>query len=423
MKSYRKRIADETLRFKLECKGAVLVEGAKWCGKTTTALQAAKSVVYLQDLDRAAHYHEIAQANPSLLLEGAVPHLIDEWQMEPQLWDAVRFAVDQRDDFGQFILTGSATPADKTKIHHSGVGRITKMLMRPMSLFESGDSSGAVSLKKLFEGEEPQAVVEFFDLPRLAFLICRGGWPKAVEAVREQVALEQARDYFQIVVDNDISRVDGVARSADRASQLLRAYARGVSTQTTLESLVQDMGPEESASRDTVRAYLESLRKIFVIEEAPAWHPNLRSKTAIRESPTRYFTDPSVGTAALGIGPGDLLNDLNTMGLFFENLCVRDLRVYAEANDGEVRHYRDRNGLECDAVVHLRNGTYALVEIKLGGQSRIDEGAASLLKLEKNLDTSRMKPPAFKMVLTGLGEYAYRRTDGVFVVPVSALRD
>ncbi len=422
MKQYRARIADDILRFKLESKGAVLVEGAKWCGKTTTARQLAASVLSMQNQDTAASNLELARIKPSALLAGAVPRLIDEWQVAPKLWDAVRYAVDERDAFGQFILTGSAVPADGSQIFHTGTGRITRMLMRPMSLAESGESTATVSLRSLFEDTPEVEGYAQIDIEQLAFLICRGGWPKAI-GCSERVALQQALDYMEAVIHADISRVDNVARDSDRAARLLRSYARSLAAQTKLSSIVQDIAANEAGrlSEDTVSSYIRALKQIFVIEDAPAWNPNLRSKAAIRTSDTRYFTDPSMGTAALGLGPKGLLNDLETMGLLFENLCIRDLRVYTEALGGQVFHYRDKNDLECDAVVHLRNGSYGLIEIKLGGEVHIEKAVVTLNKLANNIDTSRMKAPSFRMVLTGVGNYAYRREDGVLVVPIGAL--
>lgn len=424
MKQYKKRIADEILQFKLESKGAVLIEGAKWCGKTTTAKQQANSIVSMQNQDTASSNIELANIKPSILLTGETPRLIDEWQVAPKLWDAVRFEVDQRDEFGQFILTGSAVPADISEIFHTGTGRITRMLMRPMSLFESEESSGTVSLKDIFNGKLDIAGTSSIDLEHLSFIICRGGWPKAIDC-SERVALEQAFDYFNGVVNSDISRVDNVERNKERAIRIMRSYARSIASQTKLSSIVEDIKINEAnnISEDTIASYIKALKQIFVIEDSPAWNPNLRSKAAIRTSDTRYFVDPSIGTAALGLGPKDLIADLNTMGLVFENLCIRDLRIYADALDGNVYHYRDSNNLECDAVVHLRNGSYGLIEIKLGGDKLIEEGATTLNKLEANIDTTKMKAPSFKMVLTGVGNYAYRRKDGVLIVPIGSLKD
>jgi len=419
---YKKRLADDVLRDKLEASGAVLVEGAKWCGKTTTSKQIAKSVLYMQEPAQKKQNLLMADTNPSILLQGKVPRLIDEWQLAPKLWDAVRFEVDQRDDFGQFILTGSAVPPDTSEISHSGTGRISRMLMRPMSLLESGESNGSVSLAELFNANYEVSSSVKSDIEELAFLICRGGWPKAIGKT-VKVALQQAIDYYDAVVNSDISRVDDKERNPERAKLLMRSYSRNIGSQAKFEEMRQDiLGNDiDSFSIDTLYDYLKALKKIFVIEDAPAWNPNLRSKTAIRNTDTRYFVDPSIATASMGLGPKDLINDLNTMGLFFENLCIRDLRIYAQTIGGEIYHYRDRSGLECDAVVHLRNGSYGLVEIKLGGDKLIEEGATTLKKFERIIDTTKMKTPSFKMILTGVGNYAFKRPDGILVVPIRSL--
>lgn len=424
MKEYKKRIVDKILQFKLESKGAVLIEGAKWCGKTTTAKQVAKSVVSMQDHSKSFNYSSLADINPSELLAGKIPRLIDEWQVAPKLWDSVRYEVDQRDEFGQFILTGSAVPADISQIFHSGTGRITRMLMRPMSLYESKESTGEVSLKDLFEGACDISGHSSLTLEELSFLICRGGWPKALD-YSSKVALVQARDYYDGVVNSDISRVDNVERNPERTKRIMRSYARAIATQTKISSIIKDIQENEATSItvETISSYIKALKRIFVIEDTPAWNPNLRSKVAIRVSDTRYFTDPSIGCASLGLGPRDLIEDLKTMGLLFENLCVRDLRVYADSLDGGVYHYRDGNNLECDAVIHLRNGSYGLVEIKLGGQKLIEEGVATLNKLEANIDTKKMKAPSFKMLLVGVGEYAYKTKEGIFIVPIGCLKN
>lgn len=423
MKRYRNRIADGILDRKLRAKGAVLIEGAKWCGKTTTASQIAKSILYMQDPARKRQYLELSEIDPARLLSGETPRLIDEWQLAPKLWDAIRFEVDRRDEFGQFILTGSAVPPETSEISHSGIGRITKMLMRPMSLYESGDSSGQVSLSGLFAGNGDIRGESSMNIDKLSFLICRGGWPKAIDE-EEDVALQQAIDYFDAIVDVDISRVDNVERNKERTKRILRSYARSVGTPAKISSIAADISANEAVSISdmTITSYINALKKIFVLEDSSAWNPNLRSKTATRTSDTRYFTDPSVCTAALELGPNDLVNDLNTMGFLFENMCIRDLRIYAEALDGNVYHYRDKSGLECDAVVHLRNGVYGLVEIKLGGDRLISEGVETLKKLSSNIDTTKMKAPAFKMVLVGVGEMAYRRSDGIYIVPLSCLK-
>lgn len=352
--------------------------------------------------------------------------LIDEWQTVPKLWDAVRYTVDERHKMGQFILTGSAVPDKKAEEErkHSGTGRFAWLTMRPMTLFESGESNGRVRLSELFTSPEKIMAENDLKLTDIAFLICRGGWPMAV-GLPDEIALEQAFDYYDAVTKEDVSRVDGVKRASERVRRLMRSYARHQGTQASIATLREDLKNNDASSLDenTINSYLDALRKIFVIEDMPAWNPNLRSKTAIRTSDTRYFVDPSIATAALEIGPEDLMNDLNTMGLFFETLCVRDLRVFAESMNGKVYHYRDKSGLECDAVLHLRGGRYGLIEIKLGGQSLINDGAATLTALSNQIDTSKMKEPAFKMILTATGDYAYRRPeDGIYVVPIGCLR-
>ena len=424
MKNYRKRIADAILARKLEGKGAVLIEGPKWCGKTTTAEQIAASVLYMDDPEKKEQNITMSELNPKRLLQGAAPRLIDEWQLAPKLWDAIRFEVDHRGELGQFVLTGSAVPADTAEITHSGTGRFTWLTMRPMSLYESGESNGEVSLKSLFDQPDKIDGASNLDIDRLAFAICRGGWPQAI-GMRDEIALDQAADYFDAVVHSDINRADGVQKNPERVKRLMRSYARNQGTQAANTVIAQDIAANDEASIDaeTVASYLNALRKIFVVEDMPAWNPNLRSKTAIRSSDTRYYIDPSIAAAALGIGPQDLISDLKTFGFLFETLCVRDLRVFADALGGEVYHYRDKDGLECDAVIHLRNGAYGLVEIKLGGEKLIGEGADNLKALSGKIDTNKMKKPAFLMVLTGTGDYAYRRLDGIYVVPIGCLRD
>lgn len=422
MKKYKKRIADNILQKKLDAKGAVLIEGAKWCGKTTTASQIAKSILSMQNPEEKEQNIRLAELSPSRLLNGKTPRLIDEWQLAPKLWDAVRFEVDKRDEFNQFILTGSAVPADLKEITHTGTGRISRMLMRPMSLFESQESNGSVSLSELFSGKTDIDGESTIDIDELAFLICRGGWPKAV-GLKQDIGLSQAIDYYDAVVNSDISRVDNIERNPERAKRLLRAYARSIGTQTKLTSLSEDVNEDNNlGTNPTIYNYINALQKIFVIEDSHAWNPNLRSKTAIRTTDTRYFTDPSIAAAALGLGPNDLIDDIKTMGFFFENLCIRDLRVYADSLDGTIYHYRDKNGLECDAVIHLRNGAYGLIEIKLGGDKAIEEGKYTLNKLAENIDYNLMKKPSFKMVITGTGKYAYK-DDNTFIVPIGCLKD
>ncbi len=424
MKKYRKRIADEILARKLEGKGAVLIEGPKWCGKTTTAEQIASSILYMDEPEKKEQNIAMSELNPKRLLKGETPRLIDEWQIAPKLWDAIRFEVDHRGELGQFVLTGSAVPADTKEITHSGTGRFTWLTMRPMSLYESGDSSGEVSLKALFDGVTEIDGASELDIDRLAFLVCRGGWPQAVD-MRDEIALDQAMDYYDAVVRSDINRADDVQKNPEKVRRLMRSYARNQGSQVANTVLAQDVSANDEAfmSDETVASYISALQKIFVVEDMPAWNPNLRSKTAIRSSDTRYYIDPSIAAAALGIGPNDLVNDLKTFGFLFETLCIRDLRVFADALNGGVYHYRDKDGQECDAVVHLKNGKYGLIEIKLGGDKLIEEGARSLKAMEAKIDTGKMNAPSFLMVLIGSGEYAYRRQDGVYVVPIGCLKN
>lgn len=424
MKEYKKRIADKILAKKLKGKGAVLIEGVKWCGKTTTAEQIAKSILYMARPEDKEQNLTLADINPSLLLAGEVPRLIDEWQLAPKLWDAVRFEVDHRGEEGQFILTGSSVPVSMENVSHTGTGRFSWLTMRPMSLFESGESNGEVSLNNLFNNPQRISAINNLTLNDIAFLCCRGGWPRSV-FMDNDIALEQSYDYYDAVVNSDISRVDGINRTPERVKNLMRSYARNIGTQASYETIKEDMikNDTNSLDSDTVYSYINALKKIFVVEESPAWNPNLRSKIATRTSETRYFVDPSIGVAALGIGPDDLINDLRTFGLVFEAMCIRDLRVYADANNGKVYHYRDSSGLECDAVVHLRNGSYGLIEIKLGGDKLIQEGAENLLKLRSKIDTEKMNNPSFMMILTATGNYAYKREDGIFVVPIGCLKD
>ena len=427
MSEYRNRIADKILQDNLEAAGLVLIEGTKWCGKTTTAEQHAGSIVYMNDPEHAEAYLDLTQNAPRLLLKGDTPRLIDEWQDTPELWDAARFEVDHREKkTGQFIFTGSTViPKEKLeKIKHSGTGRAAWMTMRPMSLWESGESNGQLSLRALFNGTTEEAYESNeLDIEQLSWLICRGGWPAAL-TMTQNGALKQSINYIEAIASRDISDIDEVKREKEFTLRLLRSYARFQGAQAPLTSIYADLktNAESSMTEETISSYITALKKLFVIEDAPAWNPNLRSKTAIRTSDTRYFVDPSIATAALGVGPEKLIADLNTMGLLFETMCIRDLRVYSEALDGKVYHFRDKNGLECDAVTHLRDGRYGLVEIKLGGQRLIDEGAKTLHTLSGKIDTGKMMHPSFMMVLTGTGAYAYIRKDGIWVVPIGCLK-
>ena len=436
MNGYKNRVADRLLAEKLEAFGAVLIEGPKYCGKTTLATQQAGSILSMADTDTLGQNLALARTNISRLLAGETPRLIDEWQIAPQFWDAVRNEVDKRNEDGQFMLTGSAVPPKPKKeesgniieeenIHHTGTGRISRLRLRTMSLWESEDSTGDVSLEELFINPDTVDGVSDIDLDRLAYLTCRGGWPKAVLKKSEKAALAQAFDYYDSVVSNDIKRVDDIDRDEELTKRIMRSYARNQGTQATVGTILADIksNGDERMSDSTVYSYIKALKEIFVIEDSIAWNPNLRSKTAIRTSDTRYFIDPSIATAALGMGPKDLINDMETFGFIFETLAIRDLRVYADALDGKVYHYRDKNNLECDAVIHLRNGSYGLVEVKIGGAELIKEGAESLKTLSSKIDSTRMKTPSFMMVLTGIGKFAYKRPeDGVLVVPIGCLK-
>ena len=424
MARYKQRIADRILQRKILGKGTVLIEGPKWCGKTTTAKQLAKSFLDLGDSAILKQSTTLIDISPQTLLKGDTPRLIDEWQALPSIWDSIRSEVDRRGEPSQFILTGSSVLPEADETIHSGTGRFATIKMRPMSLYESGESTGTVSLKELFECDSIEAQQNDLELEDIAYLTCRGGWPWATLISRE-VALDQAFEYFDSVVKKDILRVDKVKRSAERAKLLLRSYARNISQQVSYGTIRKDMLSNDASTldEDTVADYIKALKKLFVIEDLAAWNPNIRSKAAIRTSDTRHFVDPSIGTAALGLGPQDLINDLKSFGFFFEDMVVRDLRVYAEALDGELYHYRDSNGLECDTVLHRRNGSYALLEVKLGGEQNIEEGAMSMISLAKNIDTDKTPSPSFMAVIVGVGQYAYQRKDGVYVIPIGCLRD
>ena len=425
MKNYKKRVLDSVLERRFKSAGAILLEGIKWCGKTTTCEQLCKSVIYMDEPEKRDHNVLMARIRPSEVLDGESPRLIDEWQTAPVLWDAIRYRVDHGTGHGLFLLTGSAVPANEDEMKHSGTGRFAWVKMRTMSLYESGESSGEVSLGDLFDGTDcTGAHPAVSQLPEIADAICRGGWPAACELKGEE-AFDPAFDYLDAVVKRDISKVDGVSRNEDRARRLMCSYARLQGTQATASVIKADLAANETTSfdDDTVYSYINALKGIFAVEDMPAWCPNLRCKTPVRTSDTRYFADPSIATSALRIGPKRLMDDLKTFGFIFETLAVRDLRVYADAYLGDVRHYHDANGLECDAVVSLRDGRYGLVEVKLGGSPLIERGAETLTKLASRIDTAKMGKPSFLMVLTAVGDCAYRRPeDGVVVVPIGALK-
>jgi predicted AAA+ superfamily ATPase len=417
---YFPRIADKVLDASLEASGAVLIEGPKWCGKTRTAEQRAKSVLHMQDPDHTASYLKAADTKPSLLLKGETPRLIDEWQMAPVLWDAVRFAVDQRQKGGQFILTGSAVPKDNV-VGHTGTGRISRMLMRTMSLFESLESNGTISLKDLFDGNTDGECLSSLSIENLAYALTRGGWPASI-GEKESVALRRVYDYVDAVINIDVSLVDGVEKSPARVRALMRSLARNISTMATISTIRGDTaGDEDTISEKTISSYINALRRIFVVEDLTAWSPAMRSKTTIRTSAKRHFCDPSIASAVLRSTPDALLQDFNTFGLLFESLCVRDLRVYAGANDGEVFHYHDKNGLEADAIVHLKDGRWGAVEVKMGAKET-ELAALHLKALRDKVNLDKMREPSFLMVLTAT-DLGYRRDDGVYITPIGCLRD
>lgn len=419
---YRPRVVDKTLRSLLSGIGAVVIEGPKGCGKTTTGEQQAKSILALSSALARKTTIDLLGYNPKGVLAGATPKLIDEWQVIPTLWDEIRTEIDRRQAAGQFILTGSAVPADRSDIFHTGTGRFAWLTMHTMSIFESGESSGEISISSLFDGEHDVFAQNNLSIESLAHATCRGGWPQAVNLDGVD-AIKASFKHIDAIARSETSRI-GTKKDFAKTGALLRAYARNLGTQASIPFITQDalsLGNSPFSIR-TCHEYLKALREIFVIEDMPAWVPKLRTTTAVRTSDTRYFTDPSIGAAALQIGPKDLLQDPKSFGFLFENLCIRDLRVYAQALDAEVFHYRDRNNLRCDAVMHRKNGTYGLIEIKLGGLPAIDHGAKTLLELAGKIDTTKMPKPSFLMVLVGAGPCAYRRKDGVLVVPIGCLK-
>ncbi len=428
-KEYIKRICDEELALKLEAFGAVHIVGPKWCGKTTTAKQYAKSFIEMQDPDKRDMYMETAKIKPSNLLIGKNPRLIDEWQIAPNIWDAVRVSVDRRNEEGLYILTGSNS-IDKTEIMHTGTGRIDTLSMYPMSLYETGESNGTVSLTELFnnpfaldDGCESELSVD-----DLIFAACRGGWPSSVLKKNDKAKLLIARSYFESLCREDISNVDGIKRNEITSRLLLRSYARNISTAASNQSIINDISANTQISESTFYDYVNALKRLYVIQDVEAWCPAIRSKSAIQATNKREFVDPSLAVAALGVDPEYFNLDLKTFGFIFETLCIRDLKVYSAAHDGKISYYRDRYGLEADCVLHLRDGRYALIEFKLGSAD-IDEGAKHLIELENLVKRYnekekqvKLRLPDLKIVITGT-QYGYRRPDGVFVVPVGCLKD
>lgn len=419
MKKYYDRLVDKELKLALESMGAVLIEGPKWCGKTTTALQHCKSVLRMQEPANMVNNLLIADTAPSLLLKGERPRLIDEWQTAPILWDAVRTDIDNTGQKGQFILTGSSTPLQGSTLH-SGTGRIARIKMYPMSLFESKDSNGVVSLKSLFENNNYSPVKSTKTIEDIAYLICRGGWPQSINSSIEQ-ATYTVNQYVQSIYNNDINELGDTKTDPHRVQSFLKSYSRHVQTLTNFTTILEDMKANDiGITAPTLYSYMEKMQRLFVIEETQAWAPNIRSKTSIRTSNKRGFVDPSIPVSVLNITPTKLLKDFELFGLLFESMCIRDLRIYANTIGGRVLHYRDDSGLECDAVILLPSGDYGLIEIKLGGKQE-ETAAESLKKLEGLLGNKKSKP-IFKMILTG-GTLGYTRTDGIHVVPITCFRD
>lgn len=422
---YLVRICDDVLDERLQSSGAVLIEGPKWCGKTSTGAHAAKSIAYLQDPDKRDVYKKMADSKPSLLLQGETPRLLDEWQTMPILWDAVRFAVDQRQEMNQFILTGSATPlsrADSSVIEHSGVGRIARLRMYPMSLWESRESSGQVSLSALFDGTQEEVLIENrLTLNDIAFALCRGGWPGSLK-LSDKKALQVAYNYLEELIELDMPRLDDVERDSSKVRAVLRSYARNISTLTPASTIMQDVKANDISVTDkTLSNYLNALRRLFIVEDLKSWRPSLRSKTAIRSADKRHFVDPSLAVALLGLTPKSMFEDFNLFGYLFEDMCVRDMRAYVQPLRGDVFHYHDFEELEADMVIRLHDGRWAPVEVKMGNRE-IELAAERLLKLKNRIDTSKVGEPSFMMVLTA-GEYGYRRKDGVWVVPIGSMKN
>jgi predicted AAA+ superfamily ATPase len=430
MFNYFPRIVDKELDLRLEAFGATLIVGPKWCGKTTTGEQKARSILRLQDPDKREGYLATAATKPSLLLRGENPRLIDEWQVAPVLWDAVRVTVDSRQTEGLYILTGS-TSVDNSKIMHSGTGRISRLRMHPMSLFESNESSGSVSLRAMFDDPmlDVSGAVAKIDVEELVFATCRGGWPASLRRKNDDVKLMIAKDYVSNICETDISTVDGVQRNPSWARTILRSYARNISTLVKKTSIHKDVVADAvSMTLTTFESYVAALENLFVIEDIDAWCPSIRSQTSIRSGKKRGFVDPSIAAAVLGLKPDYLLSDLKTFGFLFECLCLRDLKVYSNAVGGRLSYFRDRYGLESDAVLHLEDGRYALIEIKLGNAG-IEQGAQHLLRIaslisEHNANERQcpLREPDLLIVISG-GEMSYRREDGVHVIPISTLRD
>ncbi len=421
MNKYMPRLVDEMLERKLKIYGAVCIEGCKWCGKSTTAKQHSKSVLELQNPVTFENNMAIAKTRPDILLQGEKPRLIDEWQDAPMIWDAIRYDVDNTGLKSQYILTGSANPR-KDKPRHTGTGRIVKLLMRPMSLYESNDSIGTVSLKELFEKDVDIKGVSKLRLEDIAFLCAKGGWPGGIDFHGED-SYTIAKDYLESIIKSDIKTVDGIERNENKTRLVIRSLSRNISTTANLSIIRQDTQTQEGdISEKTIADYIDALKNLYIIDNVEAWQPRIRSKTVIRTSEKREFVDPSIAMASLRVTDKDLIKDFKTFGLIFESLCIRDLKIYSQSIDGDVYYYRDKNGLECDAIVHLNNGKWGAIEIKIGSNEAIEEAANNLKAFQNTVDLEQMNKPSFLMVLTAT-EYAYRRQDGVYVVPLGTLKN
>lgn len=417
MKKYMKRIIDDVLIEELEAFGGVLIAGPKWCGKTTSASQLANSSLFMHDEDSRESNIQLAKTKPSILLRGESPRLIDEWQIAPELWDAIRFDIDNKGKEGLFILTGS-TIVDESKIMHSGAGRISRLLMRTMSLYESGDSNGTISLLELFNDKKELSAQADIDIEDMAKILVRGGWPNSIEK-KMKIAIRQISGYCDAIVNSEIKTVDGVNRDPNKTRSILKVFSRHVSTQAAYTTMLKDLkSNNETININTMKSYIDALEKLYVIEDLPAWSPKLRSKTAVRTSPTRHFIDPAIAARMMDAYPEDLLNDLNTFGLLFESLVIRDLRIYSQLLNGKVYHYRDKTNLEVDAIIHLDNGKWGAIEVKLGS-SQIDKAAENLIKFKEKVDLKQ--GPSFLAVITTT-KYAFKRVDGVLVIPIGCLK-
>lgn len=420
--TYLPRLIEKPITESMKTNGCIVIEGPKWCGKSTTSERFAKSVIKLQKPATYKQYRILADIGDDNLLSGEKPVLFDEWQKIPELWDYVRNYIDETSGKGLFILTGSAKPIED-KERHSGIGRMKKIIMRTMSLWESNESSGEVSLRNLFDNTKNVSGKNRYQLKDIAHIICRGGFPSAVIEKDKDISLNYAKDYVNTLVSTDITSVDDIKRNPKRARAILKSYARNISTPAKMTTILKDVESNtDTQDIRTINSYIDAFSKLFVIDETESWTPKLRSKTAIRTTSTKHFVDPSIATAILDANPNDLIQDLNTFGLLFENLVIRDLKIYTQSLDGNVYNYRDKSGLEADAVIHLNDGRWGLIEIKLGGETLINEGALTLTKLKEVIDQDKMNKPAFLAIITATDSFAYKREDGIYVIPITCLK-